>query len=208
MSRFFLKFYQIINTKKGFLIILFISILPSFFVFSLFFFKIKHFNQNEASLNVIYKQAKKIKNLRILKSSFIENYKNTTPYFINKALESLSFKNKEKKELKKILKQPSFDSLKKLKNRLTFLETENKLFFKRQEIYSNAFIKETEEKQSYEVELDKEDIEKILSIIENVQISNNSETRMPQLIIKDFLLEKTNRGSFLLKMNLIQREFK
>lgn len=200
MNNFFFKIHKSLSTTKGMLVAIFLSVIPSIMVCFLFFFKMQTIQLKKQMFKEIYEKAKNTKQMRALKNEIILKHKNSDLDFIPNFLEKMSFKKKEIAQLKQRQNYPSFQP-----ERLNFLEKENKFFFKSIDIFENNFLKETEEKQSHSVEVDKEDIENILSIIENDWVKDK---KRPQLIIKNFSLERTKKETFLLNMNLIKREFK
>ena len=99
-----------------------------------------------------------------------------------------------------------------LKERLGFLkEGKNKLLFVEEGIERSGSLQEVEEKCKYPVEMNEEDLKKLLSVVEEVKIGSNlPPDNAPQLIIKNFeLLKKPTLGSedvFEVHLSIIKRE--
>ena len=96
--------------------------------------------------------------------------------------------------------------------RLQFLDSEdNRLTFIEEEIRSSSTMKETEERQRHTVQMDEEDLKKLLSLIEEVSIDSFSPAEnSPQIIVTDFQLEKKESPIktkvFEIEMKLLKRE--
>ena len=142
---------------------------------------------------------------RMLKKGFIETYANDDPQFLTNQLEKLPLLVKEKETL---LALSSTSILPQKEKRREFLES-NHLSFTEEKIWTSSNIKETEVAQEKRVEIDGEDLKKILSLIEGVDLPPFSPPKgRPQLIITDFQLEKMKDSNhFKLLIRLLKREF-
>lgn len=148
------------------------------------------------------------------KENFINRHSNANPYFVDAYIESLSFLECEKNTIKSLLNHPAIADKKVFASRLDFLTgSQNKLSFTEEAVRSNSTMKEIEEKQRTPVQMDEEDVKKLLSILEDVQIENNrpiSESR-PQIVITDFRLEKkqtpVKTSVFEVEIQFLKREF-
>ncbi|MFT4551444.1 MAG: hypothetical protein ACI9S8_000054 [Chlamydiales bacterium] len=140
-------------------------------------------------------------------------HENSDPLFIDSELESLSFLGDEIKNLKAITQDPSFPDTPAIKKRLDFLAgPNNRLVFTEDLIQSSPHSKETLEVMRHPVEVDIDDLYKILATVENVSIGPYSpQPNSPQLIITDFKLERKkypNKNEvFVLNIKLLKREF-
>ena len=148
--------------------------------------------------------------VRMKKKQFLKEKKSFDPYFINKELENIHFLSQEFSELQKILHPPISGCLPHLKTRFDFLN-ENCLHFKEEKIQVSPLVKETEEIQMKPIEVDVNDLQKLLSRIEGVEIADNVPLPLsPQLFITKFHLERKQKESpqtYLLKVHLLKREF-
>ena len=143
------------------------------------------------------------------KESLIQRYSQFDPYFIDQYLESLPLLQKELTELQSIQNHPACVNRETIQHRIAFLSgTENRLAFAEENIRSSKRIKETEEKLLHPVEIDVNDLEHLLSIIENISIGEYSPNiHSPQLLIQNFCLTKKNNRVNELNLTLLKREF-
>ncbi|PIS01898.1 MAG: hypothetical protein COT85_08140 [Chlamydiae bacterium CG10_big_fil_rev_8_21_14_0_10_42_34] len=145
------------------------------------------------------------------KERFLKRYSSPSPYFLDQNIESLTLLNEEAEKLQSILSHPAFPDSRSIKSRLAFLK-DNRLSFIEENIRTSAKIKEVEEKLRNPVQLDENDLKKVLSLIEDVEIDNFTPIdHCPQMIIKDFRLKKQETSLhtelFEVEMDLIKREF-
>lgn len=145
---------------------------------------------------------KEIKNFITQKTAFDK-------FFIDNNLENLSFLEKEKQTLSKILLHPAFSNSHELKKRLDFINRgKNRLNFAEENIKKTTLIKEIDEVQLNPIEIDETDLQKLLSIIEGTYISYFSPKKdSPQLIIKNFSISKERGNVFSLNLKLLKREY-
>lgn len=147
---------------------------------------------------------------------FIQRYTNANPYFLDEHIESLTFLGEEIRTLETLIQHPAIADKRPLEARLDFLtEGQNRLSFTEEAIRSSTFVKETEEKQRHPVQMNGEDLKKLLSLVEDLPIESSSvyegQEHRPQIIITDFRLEtkqtplKTN--VFEVEMQFLKREF-
>ena len=126
------------------------------------------------------------------KERFLKRYAKADPYFIDQQIESLHFLEKERNELAALLEHPALFDKRSAEARFKFLlSDENRLTFAEEAIRTSSHLKETEEKQRHSVQMDEEDLKRILSLLEDLPIDSYFplENR-PQIIITDFHLEK------------------
>jgi hypothetical protein len=147
------------------------------------------------------------------KEKFLARYAEPNPYFLDEKIESLIFLTSEISQLEMLIQHPALGDKKLFESRLHFLKSgENRLHFVENEIRSSPTIKETEEKQRHPVQMNGEDIKKLLSQIEDVPIDAYSSIQnRPQMVITDFRLEKKQTPIktevFEVEMQCIKREF-
>ena len=145
------------------------------------------------------------------KERFIQRYSHADPYFIDQQIESFPLLMAEKERLESLLHHPAFPESAVLKERLQFLNG-NRLAFAEENIKSSSQLKEVEEKQRHAVQMDEQDIQKILSLIEDVPIGPYlPSSRSPQILIKEFRLKKQETPLqtqvWEAEMDLFKREF-
>lgn len=147
------------------------------------------------------------------KERFLYRYSNTDPYFLDQQIETLVFNQKEQDYLGSLLNHPAFPHKESLRDRLSFLlSSENKIVFTEENIRTSSHIKETDEKQKHPVQLDESDLQKLLSLIEDIPIGPYLPLKQsPQLLIREFKLnrqETSFQNAILeIEMDLLKREF-
>ena len=197
LNRLFLCIGKKIILKKRFFLFSAVVFLPIFTSFTLIYLKSEKLKKTQKNFNFICQRASKTKWQREAKKIFLKKFKKGDSF----CLQSLSCKEEEIGNLKSMISHPAFIHSKNLKKRLNFLEG-NILCFKEEDINSNSLLKETIEKQKKEVEVDKEDIVKILNSIEGAG------EEKPLMIINSFELTKTKNKKFILdNMGFIKVEF-
>lgn len=146
---------------------------------------------------------------RIEREEFLSRYSNCEPYFIDQCLEALPLLQTNIHELHAMKNHPACKNREALMKRIEFLEgSENRLSFAEENIRSSKRIKETEERLLHPVEVDANDLERLLSLIEDVAIGGYvPDPASPQLIIQDFSLTQKNNALYELNLSLLKREF-
>lgn len=147
-------------------------------------------------------ERKKVKN-------FIDEKISYDKFFIDNNLENLSFLQNEKSQLVNLKKYIAFLNGDRINARLDFINSEkNKLKFAEENTKTSSLIKETLESQLYSIEVDENDLQKLLTIIEETPNSRfTKKANAPQLLITNFNLSKENCNSFTLDMKILKREF-
>ncbi len=145
------------------------------------------------------------------KERFLARHTDPDPYFIDRRIESFPLLEKELIKLNTLLNHPAFPECRSIKDRFEFLK-ENRLSFTEENIQSSGKIKEVEEKLRRPVQMDETDLQKILTLIEDLPSEpSDRETPVPQLVIKEFRLKKIETQLetelFEVQMDLIKREF-
>lgn len=148
-----------------------------------------------------------------IKERFIQRYTDANPYFLENEIESLTFLSPEINELKNLIQHPALADKRILEERLHFLtKGANQFSFTEDAIRSSPSIKEIEEKQRHPVQMNGEDLKKLLSLMEDVPIDEYPLiNHRPQIVITDFRLEKKQTplktNVFEVEMQFIKREF-
>jgi hypothetical protein len=182
-----------------------------FFIFLFhFLFGLQKLDQLEGEMERIHMKMVLMQENQRKESSLLASLKNPDLHYLDKNIETLTFLLPEIKKLEAIQSEnPEEDQFVK---RLQFLkEGGNRLLFSEEQIRSNDLFRETEEKQQQSVELNEEDLKKLLCLIEGITIwPYGPKEGRPQLIIKDFKLSKKELSShekiFVVSMQLIKRE--
>ncbi len=146
---------------------------------------------------------------RIEREQFLSRYSHFEPYFIDQCLEALPLLQGNLHELRAMKNHPACKNRDEVMKRIEFLEgPDNRLSFAEENIRSSKRIKETEERLLHPVEIDADDLEHLLSLIEDVAIGGYVPNQTsPQLILRDFILTKKNNSSYELNLSLLKREF-
>ncbi|MCP5492303.1 MAG: hypothetical protein H7A40_04605 [Chlamydiales bacterium] len=145
-------------------------------------------------------------------SEFLERYKNTNHFYLEKHLETMQFQTHKVHSIEQLLKIPEFTSAPTLIAQLNQCRHQNNsLQLKESSSRVNKDIQETELKLMQPVLIETEDLFAILSNIENKSIGDHQpEAGCPQLIFKSFDLKKTvsqdQQQIFKLDFELIKRE--
>lgn len=146
---------------------------------------------------------------RVEKEKFLTRYSHCEPYFIDHSLESYLFLQTHLKDLKAMQNHPACQNREAVLRRIAFLEgPENRLSFAEENIRSSKRIKETEERLLHPVEIETEDLDRLLSWIEDVPVGRYLPSpHSPQFLIQDFSLSRKEDAVYELNISLLQREF-
>lgn len=201
LGTLFLKKYF----KLFFLLICFIPVfLSAIYTFS----QLQQINKNQKTVEDAFSHLKKNYKKRIEQKAFIEKYSKSDPSFIHKNLDSLHFMHDEKINLEKLSNNDSFKGTTLIKNRLNFLKNENKFSLKEEARYSTPALKETILKLNAPIEINEDDLKKLLSVVEEVNISKFTPLdNAPQMIIQNFELKRTNSSFIINNLSILKRDF-
>jgi hypothetical protein len=147
------------------------------------------------------------------KEAFLQRHAHAIPYFLDQEIESLSFLQQERSQLERLLAHPALAERDIFQERLHFLQSDqNRLAFTEEAIRTSEKIKEIEEKQRSPVQMDEKDLQRLLSLIEDLHIPPYTpKERSPQIVIRDFCLERKmsplQTPVLEVEMDLLTREF-
>lgn len=190
-----------------------LTLLPLAYLVLIFFSQKEQIEDLQNSLEnlshqVLIKEKKQALNLTVR-----QHFREADHFYIDKYLETLVLLEPEIEALQKITNDQGFADDERIKKRIEFLSSPaNALTFSEGVVQSFPLFQETTETLIHSVEVNANDIKKILSRIEGVKIGEFSPgPHRPQLLITDFKLDKkkiteTNEV-FLLNMKLVKREF-
>lgn len=202
-----------IPQQRLILYILILGLLPLFFVASQVWSKMNAFEETQATVRMIYSKALVLEKKQTANLSVKNHYREADHFYIDKHLETLSFLNPEVESLQKIASSQSFMDDDVVKKRLEFLTgPANTLIFTEGVVQSYAFFQETMESLVHPVEVNAQDLQKILVLIEGVEIPPFKPTpNRPQLLITDIKLDKKSLQDknevYTLNLKLLKREF-
>ncbi len=144
---------------------------------------------------------------RAKESAALASLKNPDPHYLDKQIETLTFLLPEIKKL-----QTDLTDDEQVVKRIQYLkEGGNRLLFSEEQIRTHELFRETQEKQQHFIEINEEDLKKLLCLIEGVTIwPYGPKEGRPQLIITDFKLQKIERPTqekvYAVSMELLKRE--
>jgi len=188
------------------------SVIPSVYIFWHYHEKASSISALSWKIETLHKKSLVNKIKAEKEERILNKMKGADPYYIDKYVESLHFLDAEIKKWQKIALEETIEPG--VEERLHFLNSsKNKLSFAEGTIQSLGNFREIEEKQKYPVEINEEDLKKILCVLEGISISPHyAPEKHPQILIKQFDLTKKNHAEikekvFILSMQLIKREF-
>jgi hypothetical protein len=190
--------------------ILAVAPIPFFFFLMNFIFGIQKMNELEQEMERIHSRSVLSQEILRKESSLLNSLKNPDHHYLDKHIETLTFLLPEVKKLEAISVENPHDE--QIIKRLQFLkEGGNALVFSEEQIRNNDIFREIEEKQQHPIEINEEDLKKLLCLIEGITIwPYGPKEGRPQLIIKDFKLSKKEISPqekvFIISMQLIKRE--
>lgn len=141
------------------------------------------------------------------------HYRDADHFYIDKHLETVTLLEPEIESLIKVTEHKNYTGDETIQKRLEQLTgKENSIVFAEGVVQSHKLYQETTETLAHPVEVNVEDIKKLVALIEGVPIgSYKPAENRPQLMILDLKLEKKNRAdnnqTYLLNLKLLKREF-
>lgn len=151
----------------------------------------------------------KLSQNRIVRAHFAD----ADHFYIDKHLESLSFLEDEVEALTRLTESTAYGNHQAVQRRIDFLTgQDNHLVFTEGVVQSYPGFQETQESLIHPVEMNGEDLKKLLARLEGLAIgSYEAPDNRPQLIITDLKLEKkstfANNEVFLVNLRLLKREY-
>jgi hypothetical protein len=187
---------------------LFLGLIP-LLVFSLawqFYRKISELDEIERHLIAMHSRIVKYELCKEKEAAFYTQIEKADPQFLEKYVESLVFLEPEMKKLQALSSYVKDDEL--INERLSFLKTENQLKFIENDLRQEGKFKEVEYKIEKPIQVDKENLKQLLSLLENRKV--DSSITPPQITIKEFHIEKKeiskNSEVYELSLSIIKRE--
>jgi hypothetical protein len=190
-----------------------IGLLPICFVLALFFSQKNELKELQDILQSIQHQAFVKEKKQALNLAVREHFRDADHFYIDKYLETLVFLEPEIEMLQKIVNDKNFAEDERIKKRLEFLTSQaNSLVFSEGVVQSFPLFQETIETLVHPVEVNVQDLQKILARIEGIKIGSFAQgPNRPQLLITEFKLDKkktTDKNEvFLIQLKLLKREF-
>jgi hypothetical protein len=207
---FSLDIKKVLGKPSVIAVFLLIIPLPFLFLFFSFYTEMEKLNEFDANIERLHKKSEEISILKVKESSFLGRLKNANHHFIDENLESLVLLQSEIKKLE----EKNIENSETLKQRLKFLtDGSNHLKFIEESLKNHENLHEAEERLQHPVEMNVEDLKKLLCLVEGIHLSSYTPLEdSPQLVIKNFELSKKITSSeeevYSLDMRLIKREIK
>ncbi len=205
--------FEYLLKKKSNLIgwvIIFVAPLPFFACFFHFLSKAQELTALDFEIERIHTKVTHLEQIQKRESALLAPLKNPDPQYLDKYVETLHFLLPEIKKLEALQLENFDDEL--LNKRLQFLKSNhNQLTLNEEQIRSNDLFKEIEATTQHTIEVNEEDLKRLLCLIEGSTIwPYGPKEGRPLLIIKDFTLSKKELFSkekvFVISMQLIKRE--
>ncbi len=174
-----------------------------------------HFYQelkiSRTAIEEIHQQLYRTEIVSKRKHAYLARYGNYDPYFLDQLGESLSFLQDERRFLETFLKYQALRNCNMMHHRLEFLRNQNRLRFSEESHIHTSHFEETYLQQIQPVEVDFNDLKKILACLEGVEFVDEEQAgdQRPQIIIKECRISGKNtsdyRDPLLLQTKLIKR---
>ncbi len=206
----YINYKALLSHPLSYLALLLLCPLPFLMLAFQFFFNFQSLDSIGEEITRIEKKSHYSQEWHKKETAFLSMMKQADHFYIDKHLETLSFLEPELKKMETLLLDSAPDDH--LKKRVQFLkEGSNRLLFSEEKIRQHQQFLEVEEYNQTPVEMNEEDLKKLLSLIEGVTIwpYGPKESR-PQLILTDFQLTKkelpSHENVFVIDLKLLKRE--
>lgn len=201
-----------IPPNRALLYVLLLGLIPLFITGAAFLSQQNRLQEVETLFEIVMAQGAVKEHKQAQNQIVMKTFEDQDHFYIDKYLETLTFLEPEVEELEKLVQGsiPVSDQLLKRYEKLT--GQENQLRFVEGQVQSTPTFQEVVESLTHPVEINTDDVHKILAKIEGVEINGYlPDPGRPQLIITDFKLEKKrtlgNNEAFLLNLKLLKREY-
>lgn len=184
--------------------------IPFIYFLCSFYFQMENYSSLEQRLEGVNSKAVQYAQNKKREEQFLSDIKVVDHFYIDKHIETLTFLEPEIKRIEALFSHGEYEES--LKKRLNILkEGPNRLAFTEEKNRSADMVRELEIKLQHSVEVNEEDLKRLLSLIEGVNIGTYAPApRRPQLILKNFELTKkplsSQEGVFIINMQMIKRE--
>lgn len=190
-----------------------LGLLPFLFVLFQFHMRNNQVNEVQDTLDYVQQKVYSFEEKQSQNIAVRNHFRNADHFYIDKYLEPMTFLEPEIENLRLIIQDKNFANDKNVEKRLEFLTSPaNHLSFVEGVVQNYPFFQETTETLSHPVEVNVDDIKKILARVEGIKIGKYEPgPNRPQLVILDFKLDKKKGAQsndvYLLNMKLLKREF-
>jgi hypothetical protein len=205
--------FDFIPQKRAFYYLLVLGLIP--ICFSLF-----NYFSNQSRISTLQSSLENLQQLALLREkkqaanmAIRNHYRDADHFYIDKYLETLIFLEPEIESLQKILSNKNVADDEQIKKRLEYLTGPGNSFaFSEGIVQSSPFFQETTETLIHPVEINVQDLQKVLSRIEGLTIGPYAPSpNRPQLLVLDFKLDRKSisdkNEAYQLNLKLLKREF-
>lgn len=205
--------FKNIPQSRAFLYFLLLGLLPIFIALGNFVTNLGEVSSLKESLLDLQQSASIREKKQAVNMAVRHHYRDVDHFYIDKYLETLTFLEPEIESLQKNLNNKNVADDEVIKKRLELLTGPgNTMTFAEGVVQSTPFFQETTETLTHPVEIDAQDLQKLLAKIEGIQIGEHSPgPNRPQLIILEFKLDRKNvhekNEVYQLNLKLLKREF-
>lgn len=205
--------FSTIPLNRLLLYIMLFALLPAALIFILFQSPMELRRSLENEMNSASQRAMLFEKKQAVNLAVRQQFLDADHSYIDKYLESLTLLEPEIEALQQVVRGRHLAENETINKRLDLLSGKgNKIAFSEGVVESYPYFQDTTETLTHPVEIDIDDLQKILSTVEGVKIgANEPPAGRPELIILDLKLEKKNvtpnNQAFLLNMKLLKREF-
>jgi hypothetical protein len=205
--------FSSIPPKRLLIYLLAVGLIPIIIAWILFSSNLNQINNLSSYVANLQDRAFVRENKQYANMAVRSHFSDADHFYIDKNLETLTFLEPEIESLRGMLNNPNFPDDENIKKRLdTLIGNGNSMIFTEGVVQSTPFFQEVTETLVHPVEVNVNDILRILCHIEGISLGECTPTMdQPQLIILDFKLDKKNVSEknevFLLNLKLLKREF-
>ncbi|MCB1108867.1 MAG: hypothetical protein KDK44_04350 [Chlamydiia bacterium] len=188
------------------------AFLPTLYCLSTYFKKADRIEELEVEYNALIPKIGKVLTNKNNEHTFKKLYANVDHFYCEKHLEALKFLKPQINQLKFLSNYGSFAKCSSLKNQLQKLSgSGNALLLSQTQKHIAHLIQETEEKLMHPIEIDRDDLLKLLAYIEGCPLkSNQAPVGRPNLLLTRFSLSKRvgtlGAEAFFVDFDLVKRE--
>jgi hypothetical protein len=194
----------------GYWALLILAPLPILYLLFHYSTTVEHIKELDEKMDILHTRKEQSEVVQKRQHSVLSSLAQSDPFYIDKHLETLIFLESEIKKMEALFSDTALDDA--AQKRLHFLkEGPNRLLFAEDKTRSKNKIREVMERQKQQIEMNEEDLKKLLCLVEGVTIwPYGPREGRPQLIIQDFQLAKKRHDAqdhvFVVQLNIIKRE--
>lgn len=202
-----------IPKQRLWIYLMLVGVLPVVIAWFIFSNKLNTVGTLEHQVNSLQEQAYSREKKQAANMAVFHHFRDADHFYIDKTLETFTLLEPEIESLQKALESSNLPEDGAIKKRLDFLTGQgNSIVFAEGVVQSTPLFQEVTETLTHPVEINIEDLRKILCFVEGTSFKScTPPLNRPQLIILDFKIEKKNVSDknqvFSLNLKLLKREF-